>query len=158
MKVFALVLAAALNCSGCALTPSPDAGPYRTPVHAYGFVSCSENTPIGWIRLDAASDPQIAAGVIAHETQHVLDFATAGGCKEGYSAYVRNTLWFEARAFCAGMQALALRRLAPPVQDQLPLAAFNLMSYGFTHAEAHAALLEHCFVRLYADPPQAGAR
>ena len=62
MRSLLLALALTLNCSGCAPTidRAPDIGPYRTPIHAYGFVSCTANTPIGWIRLDAASDPQMA--------------------------------------------------------------------------------------------------
>jgi hypothetical protein len=155
MRSLLLGWVAALGCSGCVTRPhSPDIGPYRTPIHAYGFVSCTANTPIGWVRLDAAADPQMTPGVIAHETQHVLDFTMAGGCEQGYAAYVRNPLLFEARAFCAQAHENARRRLAPPVEHQIPVLALILMAYGpFTYEQTRAELMEHCFVQRF---PQEG--
>lgn len=149
-----LALVASVGCSGCSLAESRDIGPYKTPIHAYGFVSCAGNSPIDWIRGDAAADIVLRTATLAHEAQHVLDFTRLGGCSTAYSAYVANPLWFESRAYCAGARALAERRLAPPVEDQLDHLARGLASQlSISYAAAFAALQEACFVRIYGTAP-----
>ena len=145
----------ALNCSGCALTQSPPPlGPWITPVHAYGFISCTGNTPIAWLRMDVAVDPNVLPGLVAHETQHIIDIVSAGGCRPGLAAYYTNPLWYESRAYCAGFHELARRRLAPNVAAQIVEAAPRIAtSLGRTTDTVAAALQYHCFTRLYTQTP-----
>lgn len=139
-----------VTCASCSYLRPRDYGMWKTPIHALGFVSCSGNTPIGWIRSDVASDPQQRYGVIAHETQHIIDFVSAGGCREGYRAYEANPLWFEARAYCIGFQVQERLRLSPPVATQIRLSAANIAeSLGMSTEQVAHALNEHCFLQVY---------
>jgi hypothetical protein len=148
---FLALLTFVVSCGAC--TPritNPDIGPYRTPIHAYGFVSCTGNTPIAWLRSDAVMDPRLRIGVLAHEIQHVLDFTNAGGCIPGYAAYVENPLHFEARAYCAGFRAQLGAGVIPSIEQEIRFGApFIAQTLREPLADVTAALTAACFVQTY---------